>query len=322
MSPPWIPTDRRTSAYRLYDKARWSIGTSLASIAANKLYDYYRSPRAPPPQRSLFRSNMRFRKRTRYSRRSFKGKRARRSTFRARRRGVSRKFIAGRGPLQLKYPKATSSYLNTRMLRNDYDSTREITSKSVVVASTSAITLAGYNFAVYDFPLALTKLFDYDEYMVKDIQMVITPLRISRGEQDLTVVDSADPYFYVAPRVHPETITSTPSLNVIKSTPGVMRFHMLRKKPVVINLPNQLPQEDEIIGSATGTSYTVRKPMRTLRWIHNPQDSGPVVDTNYPNMGNVFIYVPQIQSGDYQPKWRVDYYATICLRGNRALLDV
>ena len=321
----WFPTDRRTNAYRLYDKARWSVGTTIAGIAASKLLDYYNSigsssssmPPIPGYARALRRYG--YRSKARKFKRSRRSLARRRGMSRRKRRGPVNRTVAGWGPLQKKYPYSMRARLNTRMGRNDYDSTREMVYKNVVVADTAAPTWAQFNTAVYDFPLALTKLFDYTEYRITNLQCVITPIRISNGEKDLTVVDRATPYFYVIPRIHPDTATSTPSVDSLRTTPGVLRFHMMRKKQIVINLPVQLPREDTVIGSASGTTYTVDRPMQNIGWLHQPQDSGPVVGTNYPNFGNIYIYIPQIQSGDYQPKFRVDYYATILLRGNKAL---
>lgn len=256
----------------------------------------------------------------RRGRRMFRA-RGKRRRFQRRKRGVRNKMIAGKGPYQRGFRRFNRT-LNTKMLRNDYDSTREIKDKGVVFARSTGVSLASSNTAIGDYPLAASKMFDYDEYQLKNIQLVLTPLHISNGAEKLELADAGEPYIYVVPKIHPEAWTSTPSLNTLKSTPGVMRFHMLRTKPIVVNLSSALPRVDEIKGSTTGASYTIEQPGKYYGWIHQPQTEGPIVDANYPNFGNVQLYIPQIQVSSFQPKWRVDYYATVLLRGNRALAEV
>lgn len=239
-----------------------------------------------------------------------------------RRRRVGRRFIAGRGPYQRKGKSVAGRRLNTRMARNDYDSTREIANKGFLVPTTSGVVTGSINVAVYEYPLALTKLFDYDEYKLSNIQMVLTPLSLSNGSTPLYIADAGEPYIYIIPKIHPESWSSTPTLNTIKSTPGVMRFHMLTKGPIVVNLKARVPVERTVVASTAGSTYDIQEPSKLLTWVHNPQTVGPISAVNYPNYGTVQIYLPQLAAGSFEPKWRVDYYSTINFRGNRALAEV
>lgn len=178
------------------------------------------------------------------------------------------------------------------------------------------------NFYMPDMPLAASKMFDYDDYKISNIQLVITPLRISNGAEKLEVADSGEPYFYVLPRIHPENWTTTYTLQNIKSTPGVMRFSLLRRTPIVINLKPIVPVENTLATSASGATQTVESPFKYLGWVHNPQEQGPIQISNYPNYGHCGVWMPQLVAGSFIPRFKFEYYATCTFRGNRALLDV
>lgn len=208
------------------------------------------------------------------------------------------------------------------MTRNDYDSTREVIFDKTFQPSASAPITGFTNIAVYDFPLAVSKLFDYDEYKMSNMQLVLTPLHLANNADSLECDDTGEPYFYVIPRIHPNSWTSTPTLETIKSTPGVMRFHLLRKTPIVINVSPTVPMVQDVLSGSTAAQIQIQEPMKRLTWLHNPQDSGPIVSSNYPYIGSVFFYFPKLVVGTYLPKFKVEWYCTITLRGNRALLEV
>lgn len=304
--------DQRTRAAKLVNLLAASYGSILFDRSQRAVTNYigkkYKSfwkPAAAMPRRRTYKNRMR-----------------RSAGRRGRARRVRKALIAGRGPYQKRGRRVAGRRLNTKMTRNDYDSTREIVSKSVIFPESSAVKTSNSNCAVGDFPLAVSKMFDYDEYKLSNIQLVLTPLNVGIANQTLSLADAGEPYIYIVPRIHPDSWTSTPTLNTIKSTPGVMRFHMLRSKPIVVNLKPIVPQEDTVFASTSGATYTIETPYKRLGWIHQPQSAGPVVDANYPNLGTVTYYLPQLAAGSFQPKWRLDYYATVSLRGNRALAEV
>lgn len=307
--------DSRTRGNRLLKQLLASAAGAALPAFSPFLYGAYSNYKTSFKGRRPRRAMARFRRRKMY-RKSTRGRRRGR-------KGVSSRFIAGRGPYQKRARRIVNKKLNNNLTRNDYDSTRELVNKGVLLASTTAIQTGGSNFAVYDMPLASSKMFDYDEYKVANIQLVMTPLNLPSGSNDLELsASTGEPYIYIVPRIHSEAWTSTPSIATLKSTPGVMRFHMLSKKPMVINLMPTVELEQTVIASSAGTTYDIATPFKKLGWLHQPQDSGPVVDSNYPNLGSIRYYIPQIATGSFQPKWKIEYYATVYLRGNRALAEV
>lgn len=325
-----FPTDRRTNAFKLYDKARWSVGSAIASVAANKFLDWYNSrPSSAMPPRRMRRFARRRRvprygprsRKTKYYRglRLFRRSSPRKGYYRR----VGRRLVAGPGPYQKRLGSMLGAPLDLRMSRNDYDSTRECINYTGGLFPTSVgPAIKTCNFGVGEMPLALSKLFDYDEYKITKIQMVLTPIFISNGAAKLEMNGEYDPYLYVIPRIHSDSLSSTPTLATVKSTPGVMRFHYLRKKPIVINLPAIGVISEDLTTFTTGTALSLEHPFRRVGWIHNPQDSAPYDDSKHPAYGNVVFYLPQIASGSFQPKWRIDYYATWIGRGNRSQIEI
>jgi hypothetical protein len=183
----------------------------------------------------------------------------------------------------------------------------------------TGVGLQHFNLSIVDLPLAKLKLFDYDEYKYSQLQMVLTPINISNGAQKLEMNDNSTPYLYFAKRIHPEDDITNTDLQTWKNTPGVQRVSLLGSKPIVINFVIQAPKEDEIIANDAGQAFTIQRPMRRIGWIHNPQSAGPPVSANYPNFGVIDFRLPQIATGSFQPKWRVDYYVTTYFKGHRAL---
>lgn len=211
--------------------------------------------------------------------------------------------------------------MNTNFSRNDYDSVREVSIKNVMFPTSSAPALQSFNFSVADLDLAGTKIMDYQEYRYVDVSLVLTPINISNGAQKLEMNDNSTPYLYYAKRYEPEPPTST-DLRLWKDTPGVQKVSLLGKKPIVIPLAVCAPYEDEIIASNAGTAYTIVQKPKKVGWIHNPQVGLPIVPANYPNFGNVTFLLPQLAAGSFQPKWRVEYYVTTLLRGNRNIIQI
>lgn len=260
------------------------------------------------------------------------GMRRRRMLFRRRRRGrraiKRRGRRAGRrtrgvGPYQKKFGGRFFRKLDLNFARNDYDSTREIKSVGSQVASNAASFVTQHYCYVGDFPLALSKLFDYDEYKVTKLQMVIQPQFLHKGSTQVEAATNYDPFFYVVPRIHVEAWTGTPSIDEVRNTPGVIKVPFNIQKPVVINLAVWAEQTDTIVRDLTGASLTIRRPMTKLNWMHNPQTSGPFVSANYASLGNVNIYWSQLAAGSYLPRFEIKYVATFLFRGNRVgQLDV
>lgn len=211
--------------------------------------------------------------------------------------------------------------LNTNLTRNDYDSVREVIAKGVMFPSNSAVAIQDFNTSIADMTLAQTKIMDYQEYKYASLQMVLTPINIANGAQKLEMNDNSTPYLYYAKRFSQVAPTDT-DLEHWKNTPGVQKVALLGSKPIVINLAIQAPVEDEIIASDNGTAYTIIRQPRRIGWIENPQTSLPIVAANYPNFGNVSFRLPQLATGAFQPKWRVEYYCTMLFRGNRELVQI
>jgi len=175
-----------------------------------------------------------------------------------------------------------------------------------------------YNLSVLDMPVALSKLFDYDEYKYSQIQMVLTPIHLANGAQQLYIHENSTPYMYFVKRIHPEEDQTQSDLQYWKNTPGVQKFPVMGRKPIVINFAVQAPQEREIIGNNAGQAFTIQQPMRKVGWIHNPQDAPPAVGANYPNFGVIDFRLPQLlNTSGFLPKWRVEYYVTMYFKGNR-----
>lgn len=311
--------DQRLRSTKLFNNVLASVAGAALDRTNRYLSDRVSSYLYPPAAAPMAPTRRAFRRRRMPAGRRY-GRRRRIGP--SRRRRASKRLVAGPGPYQKRGRSVIARPLNTNLSRNDYDSTRECVQKGVIFPNSTAVNVETRNTAVGDYPLASAKMFDYDEYKLANIQLVLTPLNLGIAQQSLSLADGADPYLYVIPRIHPDTWTSTPSITTIKSTPGVMRFHMLRRKPIVINLKTIVPQEETVFASVTGASYTIETPFKKLGWIHQPQEAGPVVDANYPNLGTCTFYMPQLAAGSFQPKWRIDYYTTVYLRGNRALIDV
>lgn len=301
--------DGRTKAYRRYQLGAASALSGILGSMGSYAYSRYFG-------RSKARPMSRFR---RYGRRRYGRRGGRKAAGRA--RGANRKLIAGKGIFQRRFRKVIGRRLDTRMTRNEYDSTRELVRSGTILPNALTVVGTSANFQIGDMPIALSKLFDYDEYKVTKIQMVLTPMVQSTGATDLNVNNEGDPYLYIVPRVHSNVISGTPSIQTVKTSPGVMRFHYLRKKPIVVNLAPFAQVEEDLI-TGTGAAVQQEIPLKKLGWIHNPQDAAPYNTGLHVNYGNVYFYLPRIVAGSFIPRWRVEYYATAIFRGNRNLLDI
>lgn len=316
----WFPADRRTKAFRLYDKARWSVGSALASIAANKFLDWYNRPSssAMAPPRLLRRNRMAYRpRRVGRSRRGFR----RMSRFRRRRRGARVTMAAGKGPYQKRYPRLIHRPLNTDMTRNQYDSCRDLKDYSTISANTSSNQTTNVNFSVYDGEVAATKLFGYTDYKVKDVQLVLTPLNIHLGATDVQVTTNGKPFIYIIPKIHSTSVTGL-TTSEVERLPGVMKFPIASRKKIVVNLATFGSLEEEVETSASAGAETVETPFKYIGFVHNPQTSGPPTASNYPKYGNAIIYVPQMASGSFLPVWKVQFLWTTIFKGNRSLIAI
>lgn len=317
-----IPTDKRTNAYRLYDKAL-SVGVaSLASLGAGYLgfgsrgfgYRDMAYPRAVSRRK---RSSFLRPFKRRYGRRFYKKK-----WSRGKKRS-SRRFIAGKGPFQKKYRSRLYKALNTNLSRNDYDSTREVYTQGTITGSTSAAVGANVQFNVGELDLAATKIAKYDEIKHTNIQLVISPTKFFKNASTVASLQ-AEPYLYVIPRIHGNDDLTLPSFETVIRTPGVMKYRMDRQKKIVVNLPCQAPIVDTWeTGPGTGTTDTLNREMRYIGWYHNPWDgTGTLPLASFPYLGNAYVYMPQLESGSAIPQFRLELYVTTLMKNNRDLLLV
>lgn len=171
-------------------------------------------------------------------------------------------------------------------------------------------------------PVALSKIFSYEEYKYSNIQMVLTPINLANGAQKLELNDNSTPYLYYAKRIHAKNDIFDNEEQTWKSTPGVQRVPLLRSRPTVINLEIFASQKDDIIGNEVGSTFAIQRPLRRIGWIHQPQSGGPPSPANYPKFGVIDFCLPQIATGSFQPKWRVEYYVTTYFRGLREPLQI
>lgn len=251
----------------------------------------------------------------------------RRSLYWRRRGGMTgRSTFTGWGPLQKKMRyRAIRRPLNLNFKRNDYDSCRDLFQTNVLQPSVTGEVFNNYNFIVSDSAIAASKLFDYDEYRCDNIQLVLESNKAPMGNDANISTDDAEDslYGFIIPRVHTPSITAATYEDFLR-TPGVIKFHLLSRKKIVVNLsPTYAPVGEHIFSNQAGTAHDIRRPLKKMGWIHNPQTAGPIVATNYFNYGNCFIYLPKLAAGSYIPRWNVRIYATAKFRGNRrAQIDV
>lgn len=220
--------------------------------------------------------------------------------------------------MQKRFPLLRFRRLNTNLTRNDYDSVRECVYKGQLFPVSTNIGTMRYNLSVVDCPVALAKLFDYDEYKYSQLQMVLTPVHYANGAQKLYIHENSTPYMYYVKRIHPDDDQTVTDLQYWKNTPGVQKFSLMGRKPIVINFAIAAPRESEIIANNAGQAFTIQQSMRRVGWIHNPQETGPALGANYPNFGVIDFRIPQLlDTTGFLPKWRVEYYVTTYFKGNR-----
>lgn len=309
--PDLLGYDRRTLASKFAAQALSAIGGAALNNISNLGWNHFNRVAMPPVWRKKFGRA--------FGRPKYGKRRGRRSAYR--RRGRKSRPFTGRGPATMSRRRVyVKKRLNANMTRNDYDSTRERVFVGYVTASTTAPVWSPFNFRVTDMSLALAKYLDFEHYKISNIQMVITP-KWGDNTESLRMYGEGDQYLYVLPRVHPDTIASTPTIQLVKTTPGVLRFSLRRNKPIVINLGAYLPRKQEYVGDTTGTVYNVEQPFFFPGWLHNP-DLTTSDPSKHPKFGNCYIYCPQLESStSARPNYTVEFYATCLLRGNRKLID-
>lgn len=312
--PDLLGYDSRTRKSKL---ANYFL-SSVLSHGLNRLYytAAYHNTKNPMPPLSSHRTRVRRWFPSRRKRRAY------RRRYRRPGRGVSAKYIAGKGLLQKRFPRLPLRRLNTNLMRNQYDSTREIVFSQRIMASSTGTTFQPINFRVTDFALANAKLPDYDEYKMSNIQYVFTPINLANGAKELQMNSNFDPYIYIYVQRTPGTPAATPTLQNIKDTPGVQRYSMLRRKPIVINVPFSALRDRALLSGTGETQIDVESTMQKISWIRNPTPPGGTVNpSDFPEFGNLRVFIPTITSASqFVPAWRVEIYATVLLRGNRKLI--
>lgn len=307
--PDVLGYDARTIKSKLVQNVLAGIGGAALNSIQNLGWSHFNRNSMPPLSKRRFAP---YRKRW--------GKRRGRRPFRAR---PGKKIVAftGRSSATRRRYNRAARRVNSNMTRNDYDSTRDRIFKSYITGTAVGPVWTQHNFRVTDLTIASTKYLDYDHYKFSNIQCVITP-KWQDSTAKLRTAGEADPYLYVLPRVHPDTISSTPTIQLLKTTPGVLRFNLRRSKPIVINMGAYLPRKQEYVGDQLGTVYNVEQPFFFPGFIHNP-DSSTSVPANHPKFGSLYTYMPQLEAtSDYIPNFTLEYYVTTYFRGNRALIDV
>lgn len=308
--PDILGYDARTIKSKLAHNLIAGIGGAALNSIQNLGWRHFNKYTMPPVVKKRFAPA--FRRRW--------GKRRGRRAVR-RRAGKKNAVFTGRGSAtRWRYNRA-SRRVNSNMTRNDYDSTRDRAYNGNIQGTSVGAVWTEHNFRITDLSIAASKYLDYDHYKFAKIQAVITP-KWQDGTAKLRTAGQADPYLYVIPRVHPDSISSTPTIQLLKTTPGVLRYSLRRNKPIVINIGAYLPRKLEYVGDQIGTVYNVEQPFFFPGFIHNP-DTSSSIPSNHPKFGSIYTYMPQLEStSDYVPNFTIEYYVTTYFRGNRALIDV
>lgn len=307
--PDILGYDRRTIASKFANQALAAIGGAALNSIQNYGYSHFNRS-SMPPLRGKFRPWVGRRRRYKKFGRRRSKRYARKNTF------------TGAGPqTRRRVARISRRKLNTNMTRNDYDSSRDRVLSGYVTGSVLTPAWRQFDFRVPDLQYAVTKILDYDHYKVANIQCVITA-KWQDNQEIMRMLDDGDPYLYVIPRIHPDSITSTPNLQLLKTTPGVMRFSLRRTKPIVINLLALVPRKQEYVADQSGGVYNVEQPFFKPGWIHNP-DTGSVNPGSHPKFGHIAMYIPRLESTTVAiPNFTVEYYCTTYFRGNRNFIDV
>lgn len=312
LAKPAISVLASTLADKAIDTAVGAISSSFhrpsvkKDLSFNNIKRY--STTMAPIRRRRFKRRMRFpKKRTMYRKK------------RTVRRKRGRSMVAGKGALQRRFNSGMVGRLNTNMRRNDYDSVREELRSTVASPSTVAVQVVYGKFQVFNFTRALAKMNDYDEYRITGVQLLITPLIFNSMDRLLAMADNFDPYWYLIPRVHPDQWSVIPSYKQIRETPGIIKIHLLQKKPICINLPVFAEVEDEM-KTDTGTYIQVKSPFKKVGFVHNNTPKGSVpVSAEHLKFGHYAAYFPQLDGVNnvFIPRFRFDFYATILFRNCR-----
>lgn len=281
--------------------------SAYATPVAAKAYSYLRDYFTMPPV-------SRGRYSVPYGRRMVRRKRrSRKRTVKRKLKRQKKRFVAGPGTYQYKQGRrALRRTLNTNFQRNNFDSCRDwVLPKLVQSPASDDDVQIEYSFKIGDIDIARTKMFDYSEYRITNIQLVITPMKFGLGAETLTMAEG-EPYMYIIPR-HDTGITPKYKLEDIKRSPGVWRINLMKKTRTVINLTDFLPVIKDYVNTDQ-TNIQVPKDYQRVRWIENPQEEGPYDNRRHPQFGRVILWLPQILAG-YQPRFTFQFVATVLFRG-------
>lgn len=234
------------------------------------------------------------------------------------RRYVRKRFAAGAGKLQFK--QGIGRFLapfNSNFNRNDYDSCRDFAREIIYVPSTLSFSQTSFSFRIGEVPVALDKMFDYSEYKITNVQLIITPLVMNDGQTNLNCAQDP-PYMYIIPR-HDGVTPPTYNYGNIQKSPGCIKIHLNKKIPTVVNLVDFVPVQDDI-EQTTGFVLPVKRVMKRLGWIDNPQTAGPYNPSLHPEYGRVIIWSPQLTGASFQPRYRIQHCATVLFRGYKQFI--
>lgn len=317
----WLaPTDKRTKAYKVYNTALSAGVAALGSYAAG--YFHGGAPKGNPPmsyvRRKVYRGRKRFPYRRRYRRKTRYGmrRRYRRSSGRAR-------YLTGWGALQRRFNRKINRGLNMRMAQNDWDQCKDVHSLAELSPSVSSVSVTEQQFRVIDLPEASARLPDYDDYLIKSVQCVVTPMKIPLGDSpNIDCASGWTPSFYAVPKIHAEQWTSTPTLEQILRTNGVIEMPLTMKKKKYFNIPITLTRLDTYMTEQNGTSRTMETPLVANRFWHVSEENPPYSASSWPAFGSCVFVFPQLTASSYVPKFKVQYIVHTKLRGYKGTLDI
>lgn len=201
--------------------------------------------------------------------------------------------------------------LNTRMARNDYDSIRVCFRKTNFSLTNISETNYRLDFKIGESPLALSKLTDYDEYKITNVQWVFEP-RYVTSQNFGGVAYGSLPFVLVKNRAHNTIPLGSSTYDDARRSPGWRWIPIRKLTPTVIN-STPFYEPEEISDAGTNITTVLKK----LNWIHNPDTV--YNPANHPSVCPIDIIGPQLAAVD-AVNWTVSCYATIIFRGFRSTL--
>lgn len=292
-----------------YRRAAANVLSAALPVAASSLlgrFGQYAYNRATMPPVRMRRRRVSYPARRRRSVRKFRRARARvRRGRRQIRNGynyVDKKFGRNR---------RLNPMLNTRMLRNDYDSVRVVFRKTNFSLTNIGESNTRLDFKIGESPLALTKLLDYDEYKITNVQWVFEPRYVTTQNFGGVAYGSL-PFLLVNNRAHNTIPIGSSSYDDARRSPGWRWIPIRKLTPTVLN-STPFYEPDEISDTGTNINTVLKK----LNWIHNPDTV--YNPSNHPSVCPIDVIGPQLAAID-SVDWTISVYATIYYRGLRSTL--